>query len=159
MPMVEGSKRVKQNHLSFYSSIFPHDQQNLASSRCDLAPHKVQSSTFLLISSVVVVTVSSFILSTENNVVSALVAAEALVTIVFFAILPAAVVIVDDAADDRSFIKSKYASARFAACAGIIATPAKIDAITTNLPDTVTGLISPKPTVVSVVNPKYNAVK
>ena len=46
-----------------------------------------------------------------------------------------------------------------AACAGTIATPANIVAHTTNLPWEVTGDISPKPTVVSVVNPKYSAVK
>ena len=65
----------------------------------------------------------------------------------------------DDEEDARSFIKSRYASAKLAAWAGIIATPANIDAPTTNRPDTVIGDISPKPTVVNVVNPKYNAVK
>ena len=65
----------------------------------------------------------------------------------------------DEEEDARSFIKSRYASAKLAAWAGIIAPPANIDAPTTNRPDTVMGDISPKPTVVNVVNPKYNAVK
>ena len=48
---------------------------------------------------------------------------------------------------------ARRASTRAPACAGIIATPAKILAETISLPCQVIGTISPKPTVVRVVRP------
>mmetsp|Transcript_3575 Transcript_3575/g.8458 ORF Transcript_3575/g.8458 Transcript_3575/m.8458 type:complete len:122 (+) Transcript_3575:103-468(+) len=51
------------------------------------------------------------------------------------------------------------ASARDPSCTGMIATPTIIERHTTSLPSAVTGAISPKPTVVRVVSPKYMAAK
>ena len=106
----------------------------------------------LLVAVVVVVVVASFILSEGILAAFVLGFATALDT-------PPDDDVDDEEEDARSFIKSRYASAKLAAWAGMIATPANIDAPTTNRPDTVIGDISPKPTVVNVVNPKYNAVK
>eukprot|EP00957_Ditylum_brightwellii_P034864 2641696-Ditylum_brightwellii.AAC.1 len=60
---------------------------------------------------------------------------------------------------DRSFCKSNNASTRLAACAGIIVIPSNIEVPTTNRPCEVMGTISPNPTVVRVVKPKYSAAK
>ena len=50
-------------------------------------------------------------------------------------------------------LPSNKASTKAAACAGITATPARMDPDTTSLPCQVMGVTSPKPTVVRVVSP------
>ncbi len=158
---------IYQEIIFFHSRVlFPQDQQNLASTRCDSAPHVLQLLSSLLCSMVVFfgVVVASFILPVVVVAYNSgeVGAAIFFALVAFFTPLDTAEVDDDDDDDDmnaRSFIKSRYASAKLAAWAGMIATPAKIDAPTTNRPDTVTGYISPNPTVVNVVNPKYNAVK
>ena len=57
------------------------------------------------------------------------------------------------------FSRSSRASRRAAACAGTTATPKTMLPQTMSLPCHVTGLTSPNPTVVNVVNPKYRASK
>mmetsp|Transcript_5484 Transcript_5484/g.7645 ORF Transcript_5484/g.7645 Transcript_5484/m.7645 type:complete len:125 (+) Transcript_5484:196-570(+) len=63
--------------------------------------------------------------------------------------------------NERSLVcdSSMKASANDPSWTGMIVTPRMIAKHTTNLPSGVTGAISPKPTVVKVVRPKYMAEK